>query len=145
MSEKSLVNEIWKHRDDPEEWGEEAEDIQVRPSRSSVVSFRLPREELAEIEQARAQTGESLSEFIRGALALRLRGNLVGSSTGLIQGDMGIPFTEPDALLVRGNLLMNTYRFAACRMLKREDSNTKHIPWFDNCARQQALFSGNTM
>ena len=144
MSERDLVNEIWAHRDDPEEWGEEAEDIQVRPSRSSVVSFRLPREELAEIEQARAHTGESLSEFIRGALALRLYGS-VGSSTGLIQGNLGIPFAEPDALSVRGNILMNTYRFAASRMLKLEDVDTKGIRWFDNCARQQALFSSNTM
>ena len=145
MSEKELVKEIWAHRDDPEEWSEEAEDIRVQPSRSSVVSFRLPREELTEIEQVRAQTGESLSEFIRGALALRLRGNLVGSTTGFIYGDMGIPFAEPDELVTQGKLVMGHCRFASSRKLKLEDAATRPFRWFDACGPQQALFSSNTV
>ena len=70
-SRKDLAGELWEHRDDPEEWGEEAEEIGVKPRRSSVVSFRLPPQELDALEQAMEQTGESLSEYIRGALYLR--------------------------------------------------------------------------
>ena len=126
MSEKDLVNEIWAHRDDPEEWSEESEDIEVRPSRSSVVSFRLPREELAEIEQARAESGETLSEYIRGALALRLHGETVGSPAGIMYGSTGIPhagsetlyeipYEVSDQLLVKSTILMGALTKAYSR------------------------------
>jgi hypothetical protein len=94
MSEKDLVKEIWEHRDDPEEWGEEAENIEVRPRRSSVLSFRLPPEELAALERAMEQSGESLSEFIRKALALRLHGVPIGPA-------LEVAYGGPNELLVR--------------------------------------------
>jgi hypothetical protein len=101
-SEKDLVKEIWEHRDDPEEWGEE-ENIEVRPRRSSVVSFRLPPEEFAVLEQAVAQTGESLSEFIRSALALRLRGEPGRSGIEVTYGEPDYP----DQIMVRSpNILI---------------------------------------
>ncbi|MBV9453196.1 MAG: ribbon-helix-helix protein, CopG family [Rubrobacter sp.] len=108
-SEKDLVKEIWEHRDDSEEWSEEAEDIEVKPRRSSVVSFRLPPEEFAALEQARAQTGESLSEFIRAALTLRLRANAMapilvtlgvtyGANSGLYEDHSDQILVHPMAL-----------------------------------------------
>lgn len=75
MSERDLVYDIWKHRNDSDEWSEEAEEIQVRPLRSSMVSFRLLPEEYAELDKAAARLGESISEYIRKALALRLHGD----------------------------------------------------------------------
>ena len=92
-SEKDLVREIWEHRDDPKEWGEE-EEIEVRSRRSSVLSFRLPSEEFAALEQAMEQTGESLSEFIRKALAIRLHGIPIGPA-------LEVTYGGPDELLVR--------------------------------------------
>ena len=85
-SEKDLVKEVWEHRNDPEEWGEEAENIEVRSNPSSVVSFRLPSKEFTLLEQARAQTGESLSEFIRNALAMRLHGRPIESVVEVTYG-----------------------------------------------------------
>ncbi len=93
-SEKDLVKEVWEHRDDPEEWGEEAENIEVKPRRSSVLSFRLPPEELAALERAMERTGESLSEFIRKALTARLHGVPIGPS-------LEVTYGGPDELLVR--------------------------------------------
>lgn len=115
LEEKDLVEEIWKHRDDPEEWGEEAKDIRSRPSRSSVVSFRLPIEELDAVEEAAAQNGESVSQYIRGALALRLHGEAVKSPVGIMYGSTGmphlgswtpygVPHKESDELLVSSNI-----------------------------------------
>jgi hypothetical protein len=89
--EKDLAKELWEHRHDPGEWSEEAEDIEVKPRRSSVVSFRLPPGEFAVLEQARAQTGESLSEFIRNALALRLHRSYGGASAPML-GTLGITY-----------------------------------------------------
>lgn len=87
-SRKDLAKELYDSRNDPEEWSEEAEEIEVKPRRSSVLSFRLPPEELDALEQAMAQTGESLSEYVRGALALRLHAD----ATQPMLGTLGITY-----------------------------------------------------
>lgn len=83
MSERDLAKELWEHRDDPDEWEEEAEEIEVKPRRSSVVSFRLESEELDEVERAAASSGETLSEYIRNALRIRRRGMAMGPFLGI--------------------------------------------------------------
>lgn len=109
MSEKDVVKDIWGHRDDPEEWGEEAKDIKARPGRSSVVSFRLPTEELDTVEEAAERNGETVSQYIRGALALRLHGEAAGSPVGIIYGSYGIPYEEPGQLMVNSNIFMGAF------------------------------------
>jgi hypothetical protein len=74
------IAELHNHRDDDGEWEDEAEKIEVRPTRTEVVSFRLPSEELDQVQDIAAKAGESLSEFIRKALALRLYGTPIGPS-----------------------------------------------------------------
>ena len=73
-SENNPMEELWEHRHDPEEWSEEAVEIESRPTGSTVVSFRLPWEEYETLEDAASATGESLSEFIREAVRIRLQG-----------------------------------------------------------------------
>jgi hypothetical protein len=106
MSEnrKDLARELYEHRNDPEEWGEEAEEIEVKPRRSSVLSFRLPPEELDALEQAMARTGESLSEYIRGALAFRIHADaampMLGT-LGITYGAHSGPYeNDPDQIFV---------------------------------------------
>jgi hypothetical protein len=72
--EKDPADELYEHRNDPDEWSEEAEEIETRPSGSAVVSFRIPWEELEELDDAATERGESLSEFIRKAVRYRLQG-----------------------------------------------------------------------
>jgi hypothetical protein len=71
---RDVAEELWEHHNDPDEWSEEAEDVETRPSGSAVVSFRLPWEELEELDEAATESGESLSAFIRQAVRLRLGG-----------------------------------------------------------------------
>jgi predicted DNA-binding protein len=71
--ERELAAELEASRDDPEEWDSERVEIDVQPGRSQVVSFRLPLEELERLSAIAGATGESLSEFIRGAVELRIR------------------------------------------------------------------------
>jgi hypothetical protein len=73
-NEKDRADELWEHRNDPDEWSEEAEEIETRPSGSAVVSFRIPWDELEELDEAATAKGESLSEFIRKAVRYRLAG-----------------------------------------------------------------------
>lgn len=112
MSEKrrELADELYEHRNDPGEWSEEAEEIEVKPRRSSVLSFRLPPEEFGALERDMARTGESLSEYIRNALALRLRGgDLAGAMAGMISGSVGIPTEEPGRRTVTVGFLKGSY------------------------------------
>jgi hypothetical protein len=94
MSEKDAARELWGYRNDSDEWSEEAADIEVRPRRASVLSFRLPPEELAALERAMEQTGESLTEFIRKAFAIRLHGVPIGPA-------LEVTYGGPNELLVR--------------------------------------------
>jgi hypothetical protein len=80
------VKDVLDHRDDPGEWTEEAVAVEVKPSRSEVVSFRLPSDELDALEAAAERSGESISEFIRKALALRLYGEPIGPSVEISSG-----------------------------------------------------------
>lgn len=69
--EDRLAEELYEHRHDPGEWSEEAVDVEVRPSKSAMVSFRLPRDELVLLSNDATASGLSLSDFIRDALRLR--------------------------------------------------------------------------
>lgn len=77
--ERKLASELHEHRDDAGEWSEEAVDIEVKPSRSTVVSFRLPTEEFYTLHDAAKAANESLSEFVRKAIALRLHGEVTAA------------------------------------------------------------------
>lgn len=92
---RKLAEELYEHRNDPGEWNEEADEIEVKPRRSSVLSFRLPPDELAALERDMERTGEKLSEYIRTALALRLhRENLAEAMAGMMSGSFGTPTGE---------------------------------------------------
>ena len=66
------ADDLYEHRNDPDEWDDQPVEIEVRPARSEVVSFRLPSDELDRVAEAAQAAGESLSQFVRGALSARL-------------------------------------------------------------------------
>jgi len=85
-SEKELAKQLYETRNDPSEWGPEESDIEVRPKGTEVVSFRLPSEELDKVIEAAKTAGESLSQFIRGSLALRVHGKPIGPAVEISSG-----------------------------------------------------------
>lgn len=66
------ADDLYGSRYDPDEWDEQPVQIEVRPTGSEMVSFRLPADELDRVVEAAESTGESLSQFVRGALRDRL-------------------------------------------------------------------------
>lgn len=66
------ADDLFDHRNDPDEWDDEPAEIDVRPTGSEVVSFRLPSDELDRVMEAARAIGESLSQFVREALNDRL-------------------------------------------------------------------------
>ena len=59
---------LYEHRLDEDEWEEAPELIEVRPKRTEVVSFRLPTEELDQLEQLALYAGMTISEAIRALI-----------------------------------------------------------------------------
>lgn len=84
--DQELAAELYEHRNDEGEWGEEAVSIKAKPSRTEVVSVRIPSSDLDLIEDLAEQSGESISDFIRGAIALRLRGQVMDPVVGFASG-----------------------------------------------------------
>lgn len=95
-SEK-MAKELYDHRNDPAEWSGHAVEAEVAKAPTEVVSFRLPPEELTALEQAAERVGETLSQYIRGALAIRLHGTAIGPAVEVTSG--------ADRLLVRSHIV----------------------------------------
>ncbi|HEY7349672.1 MAG TPA: hypothetical protein VH599_15255 [Ktedonobacterales bacterium] len=93
-NDTDLIQELYEHQDDPDEWSEEAVPIEVRPGRTSVVSFRLPTKELDALEEAASAARESISEYVRKAVALRLRDD--SSNGGNAITSAGMRFNQHD-------------------------------------------------
>ncbi len=68
------ADEMFEGRNNPLMWDEMSTDIAVTPRKSEVVSFRLPSDELDRLEVAASEAGETISEFLRAALAERMLG-----------------------------------------------------------------------
>ena len=72
--QRKVAARLHRERKDPAAWSEEPDHIQVQRTHSEVVSFRIPTEEFRSLHSAATQNGESISEFIRRAITLRIAG-----------------------------------------------------------------------
>jgi len=110
---------------DDEMWSQEPVNIERRPSGSSVISVRMPTEEFHALCDDMERRGEKLSEYVRAAIAWRLRQvNLqiaapisIGSRTQSVTQLLGVarvaPYTEnPSADLTRIDLRVTTNKRA---------------------------------
>ncbi len=88
-NEKELAKVLHETRDDPDEWEESADEIEVRREGSQVVSFRIPAEEFELLLEAVEKTGDKLSTYLRKALLLCVHGTPVGPSVD-VSGDISI-------------------------------------------------------
>ena len=102
MSEsRRSADELLEHRDDPGEWSEESEEVEVRPA-SEVVSFRLPPDEVDRLVEAARTSGESISEYVRKAIAVRQFGEPIGSAVEVS--------SSGGTLLIRASQLLGSAR-----------------------------------
>lgn len=67
-----LADELDAKQGDESQWSQEPVEIQVKPTASQVVSFRMPGDEFDAMVEAAAASGQSISEFARDAIKLRL-------------------------------------------------------------------------
>lgn len=57
--------------EDADLWTQESTKIEARPARTSVLSLRLPAKEFHALLRAARAAGESVSEYVRTAIAMR--------------------------------------------------------------------------
>lgn len=70
--DRPTAEELHRLRKDSSAWEDEPTRITVGERKTEVVSFRLPSEELDQLEEAAAAAGESLSQYVRRALRARM-------------------------------------------------------------------------
>lgn len=68
---EEMAQQIERESEDPELWAKEPVQIEARPSRSSVLSLRLPTAEFHTLLKAAQDANQSVSEYVRNAIALR--------------------------------------------------------------------------
>lgn len=95
---RKSADELFAHRHDAGEWEEKPERIEVRPALTSVVSLRMPASELKLLSRAAALSGETLSQYIRKSVQIRIQGVSVAGMTvrfsGTILTSNAGPWTE---------------------------------------------------
>ncbi|GEM_PF-2822772 len=70
-SSDALMQELQQQSEDAALWEQAPADIEARPSRTSVLSLRLPTAEFHALLHAARNAGESVSEYVRKAIAMR--------------------------------------------------------------------------
>ena len=70
-SSDELVRQLERESDDTELWTQEPAHIEARPTFSSVLSVRLPRDEFRALLAAAREADETVSEYVRKAITMR--------------------------------------------------------------------------
>ena len=93
-STEDLAKQLEQEADSDDLWTQEPVQIESRPSRSSVLSLRLPTAEFHTLLQAARNAGESVSTYVRKAITMRLTAqhtpavvNISGSYIGMPRKD----------------------------------------------------------
>jgi pectin methylesterase-like acyl-CoA thioesterase len=88
--EKALAAKLYAGRNEASDWDETSIEAQVQPHRAVVTSLRLPVDEFTAVQKAAKASGQTVSEFIRAAIGIRLRGgvrlNALQIATGAPEG-----------------------------------------------------------
>ena len=100
--EKALAARLYAGRAESSDWDETPVDAEIQPQRAVVTSLRLPVNEFTAVQNAAKAAGQTVSDFIRNAIATRLRGGIritalqiaTGSSEGQSQVTVLAPTLE---------------------------------------------------
>ncbi len=71
-STEELAKQLEQDSEDDTLWEQEPVPVERRPNRTSVLSLRLPTTEFHALLKAARSSGESVSEYVRKAIAMRL-------------------------------------------------------------------------
>jgi len=86
INEKELAAELHAHRNDPNEWDETPVQAEVNPQRAVVMSVRLPVAEFIALQTAAKKGGETVSEFVRNSIGMRLHESVIINAVQITSG-----------------------------------------------------------
>jgi hypothetical protein len=100
--EKALAVRLHARRGESGDWDDTPIEARVQPQRAVVTSLRLPVEEFVAVQSAAKSAGQTVSDFIRSAIATKLHGVshvtvmhvAAGSSEGRSQATVLVPTLE---------------------------------------------------
>jgi hypothetical protein len=72
--EKALAVRLQTRRSRGDDWDETPIPADVHPNRGVVTSVRMPLGEFLAVQKAATAAGQTVSEYVRAAIAMRLRG-----------------------------------------------------------------------
>lgn len=99
-NETDMAEEAERLASEEDSW--EPVEVEVKPRGTDVISFRLPSEENDELIRAAKMAGESLSQFIRGAIAIRLHGTPIGPAVDIS------PLAGGSSIVVRSHIVVSS-------------------------------------
>src|SRR2546422_246669 len=111
--EREFADRLYRQRGEPREW--EQVDAESTSQGGVLTSFRLIPAEFVVLQKAAKANKETLSEFIRMAVATRLQG---------ASGEMGMTVGVSGALVVQPATAGRTGRTGNTRVLKSKTSET---------------------
>lgn len=91
ISEEQANELEQQSEEDTELWTQEPVQIEARPSRTSVLSLRLPSEEFHALLKGARTSGESVSEYVRKAIIFRRGAEQAASSVNVSYTYPGMP------------------------------------------------------
>ncbi len=97
-STEELANQLERESEDNDLWEQESVTIERRPTRTSVLSLRMPTDEFHALLKAARSSGESVSEYVRKAIAMRLNHQPEASVVNISYTYAGMPgeVEQPD-------------------------------------------------
>ena len=84
--EKALATRLYARRHEATEWEDATVDAEVRANRAVTTSLRLPVGEFVSVQQAARSANQTVSEFIRNAIAAKLHGNVAVNALQVVTG-----------------------------------------------------------
>jgi hypothetical protein len=115
--ERELADRMYTQRREPVEW--EQVDAEPTSQRGVLTSFRLSPAEFVALQEGAKANKETLSEFIRRAVAMRLKG---------ASAEMDMTVGVPGAMVVRLVTTGRTGRTENARVLKSETLEASYPP-----------------
>jgi hypothetical protein len=101
QKEKALAATLYAGRNEAGDWDETSIEAQVQPHRAVVTSLRLPVSEFTAVQKAAKASGQTVSDFIRAAIGIRLRG---GVRLNALQIATGAPAGQSQATVLSTTL-----------------------------------------
>ncbi len=74
QKEKALAAKLYAGRNETGGWDETSIEAQIQPHRAVVTSLRLPVGEFTAVQKAARASGQTVSDFIRAAIGIKLHG-----------------------------------------------------------------------